>query len=128
MSKKEVVGLILMLAVTLYFGATLVSYVKIENAEFGVSEILLIISIVVGWVQFFTWHARKDVKKDELGKKIIRDSAYLSHQIVFGSLFVLWIIDFFFINKGQNFTLFIALAISYITYPIVQFVHVKKYL
>lgn len=128
MSKKEVVGLILMLAITLYFGATLVSYVKIENAEFGVSEILLIIAIVVGWAQFFSWHARKDLKKDELGKKIIRDSAYLSHQIVFGSLFVLWIIDFFFINKGQNFTLFIALAISYITYPIVQLVHVKKYL
>ncbi|MCZ8534787.1 hypothetical protein [Psychrobacillus psychrodurans] len=128
MSKKEVVSLILMLIVTLYFGATLISYVVMPNAEFGVTEILLIIAIVVGWAQFFTWHARKDVKKDELGKKIVRESAYLSHQIVFGSLLLLWIIDFFFINKGQNFALFIALAISYITFPIVQSVHVKKYL
>jgi len=128
MNKKEIIGFVFLLAITIYFGGTLASYLVIEGATYGFTEILLIVALLVCWGQFFTWQTRKEVKKDELGKMIIRNSAYMSHHIVFGALLFLWIIDFFFINQGQNYTLFIALCIAYITNPIVQFVQIKRYL
>lgn len=128
MSKSEISSLIFLLVITIYFGGTLISYTRIEGATYGVTEILLIIGIVVAWGQFFTWHTRKEVKKDEMGKQIIQKSAYVSYHIVFVALLILWVIDYFFINNGVNYTLFIALCIAYLTYPLVQFIQAKKYL
>lgn len=128
MSKKAITSLIFLAAITIYFGGTLISYSIIEDATYGVTEILLMIAIVVAWGQFFTWHTRNEVKKDEMGKQIIRNSAYMSYHIVFAALLILWAVDFFFINRGVNYTLFIAVCIAYITYPIVQFIQVKKYM
>ena len=128
MRKRDLVGLVFLIAITLYFGGTLLSYLVIDEATYGVTEFLLIIALVVAWGQFFTWGTRKEVQKDEMGKQIIRNSAYVSYYVVFFFLLILWVIDFFFINKGTNYTLFIALCIPYITYPIVQFVLVKRHI
>ena len=78
---------------------------------------------------FFTWGTRKEVQKDEMGRQIIaKNSAYVSYYVVFYSLLILWVIDFFIINKGENYTLFIALCLAYITYPIIQFILVKRHI
>ncbi|MFF5996103.1 hypothetical protein AAGS61_15325 [Lysinibacillus sp. KU-BSD001] len=128
MSKKEMGGFLCLLAITIYFGGTLISYIKFENPSFGTPEILLIIALVISWGQFFTWHTRKELQKDEMGKQIVKNSAYKSHHIIFGALLILWVIDFFFISYGKNYTLFIALCIAYITNPLMQFIQVKKYM
>lgn len=88
----------------------------------------MIIALLVAWVEIFTWGVRREVQKDEMGKSIIKRSAYLSYNVVFISLLILWVLDFFFISKSVNFTLFIALCIAYITNPIIQFVLVKKHI
>ncbi|MFJ7951420.1 hypothetical protein ACIQZG_07815 [Lysinibacillus sp. NPDC096418] len=67
----------------------------------------------------------KEVKKDEKGKQIIQKSSSLS-QIVFYTLLLLWVIDFFFVGKGNNHTLFLALCIAYLTNRIIQFINVKR--
>lgn len=128
MNKKELLSLVFLLGITVYFGGTLASYIVIENATYGVTELLLIIALLIAWGQFFTWHSRKEVQKDEMGKQIIRNSASISYQIVFVVLLILWIYDFFFVTKGANYTLFIALCVALITNPILQFIQVKKYL
>ncbi|MEC1624336.1 hypothetical protein P9E08_02895 [Bacillus mojavensis] len=126
MKRMELFSFLFLLIVTLYFGGTLLSYMKIEGATISVTEWFLMISLLVAWGQFFTWRTRNEVKKDEMGKQIIRNSAHMSYNIVIITLFILWIIDFFFINNGKNYTLFIALCIAYITYPVIQFVLMKK--
>ena len=128
MKTKELIGLILLIAITLYFGGTLLSYIVINDATYGVTEFLLIIALVVAWGQAFTWGTRKEVQKDEMGRQIIKNSASLSYYIVFFSLLILWITDFFFINKGENYTLFIALCLAYLTHPIIQFILVKRHI
>ncbi|MGV2942552.1 hypothetical protein AB5I83_23620 [Mesobacillus sp. LC4] len=128
MSKKDLVGLLFLIAITMFFGGTLLSYIVIDGATYGVTEFLLIIALVVAWGQFFTWGTRKEVQRDEMGKQIIKSSAYVSYYVVFYSLLILWVVDFFFISKGGNFLLFIALCLAYITYPIIQFVLVKRHI
>ncbi|WP_445491724.1 VanZ family protein [Niallia sp. 03133] len=56
---------------------------------------------------------RRKVQKGEMGKQIVRNSAHLSYYFVLIILFILWIIDVFFICSGKNYTLFIALCIAY---------------
>lgn len=124
---KDIIGLIFLIAITLYFGGTLLTYFR-TGESFGVTEILLIIGLLVVWGETFTWRTRREVQKDEMGKTIIKNSSNISYYVVFISLLILWIIDFFFINKGENYTLFIALCIAYITKPIIQFFLVKKYI
>ncbi|MCA1041980.1 hypothetical protein LCM00_21000 [Bacillus infantis] len=127
MKGKEIAALVFLIAATLYFGGTFISYIKIEDASIGSAELLVIIALMTGWVQFITWGARKEVQKDEMGRQIIKDSARVSYYVVLAALLLLWIIDFFLVSKGENYTLFIALCIAYITYPVIQYVLVKRY-
>jgi hypothetical protein len=127
MKGKEIAALVFLIAATLYFGGTFISYMKIEDASIGSAELLVIIALLTGWVQFMTWGARKEVQKDEMGRQIIKNSARISYYVVIAALLLLWIIDFFLVSKGENYTLFIALCIAYITYPIIQYVLVKRY-
>jgi len=124
---KDIICFTLLIIFTLYFGTTLLSYFK-SGDSYGTTEYLLILGLLVAWGEIFTWRTRSDVQKDEMGQKIIKNSSSLSYYIVFISLLILWVIDLFFINKGQNFTLFIALCIAYITKPIIQFILVKKHI
>ncbi|AGX02446.1 MULTISPECIES: hypothetical protein [Bacillaceae] len=127
MKGKEIAALVLLIAATLYFGGTFISYIKIDGASIGSAELLVIIALLIGWVQFITWGTRKEVQKDEMGRQIIKDSARVSYYVVLAALMLLWIIDFFLVSKGENYTLFIALCIAYITYPIIQYVLVKRF-
>src|SRR4051794_35929098 len=125
MKTKDIIGLIILIVITLYFGGTLLSYFRTGEA-YGVTEFLLIIALLVAWGGFFTWGIRREVQKDEMGKNIIKRSTYISYNVVFISLLILWVIDFVFISKGENYTLFIALCIAYITNPLIQFILVKR--
>lgn len=127
MKTKDIFGLIFLIIITLYFGGTLLSYF-VTGETYGVTEFLLIIALLVAWGGFITWGTRREVRKDEMGKSIINKSAYISNNIVFISLLILWLLDFFFLSKGDNYTLFIALCIAYITNPIIQFVLVKSHI
>jgi hypothetical protein len=113
--------------ITGYFGVTLLSYFKIGE-EFGVTEYLVIIALLVAWGEFFTWGTHREVQQDEMGKMIIKNSANISYYVVFYALLILWIIDIFFVSKGENITLFIALCIAYLTKPIIQLFLVKRHL
>ncbi|WP_163971125.1 hypothetical protein [Oceanobacillus halotolerans] len=128
MTKKDIVGLVFLIVITLYFGGTLLSYFVIDGATYDVTEFLLIIALLVAWGQVFTWGTRREVQKDEMGKTIMKSSAHVSYNVVLFSLLTLWVIDFFFISKGENYTLFIALCIAYITQPIIQFILVKRHM
>lgn len=127
MKAKDIIGLIFLIAITLYFGGILVSFFK-SGDSYGVTEFLLIIGLLVAWGEILTWRTRREVQKDEMGKTIIKNSSNISYYVVFISLLILWIIDLFFINKGENYTLFIALCIAYIIKPIIQFILVKKHI
>ena len=127
MRMKDIIGLIVLTMITGYFGITLLSYFKIGE-EFGVTEYLLIIALLVAWGEFFTWGTRGEVQKDEMGKMIIKNSANISYYVVFNALLILWIIDLFWVSKGENLTLFIALCIAYMTKPIIQLFLVKRHL
>ncbi|MGE7691359.1 hypothetical protein ACQKMI_19380 [Lysinibacillus sp. NPDC097214] len=126
MSKKEIVSFFVLFILTIYFGGTLVSYIYFEDFSYGVTEYLLIIALVVSWGQFFTWGTRQEVKKDEMGKQIIQKSSSISYHILFYTLLLLWVIDFFFIGNGNNYTLFIALCIAHLCNPIIQFFNLKR--
>lgn len=126
MNKMEKLSFLFLLIITLYGGGSLISYIYFEDLTYDVTEYLLIIALTVAWGQFFTWGTRQGVKKDEMGIQIIQKSSSLSYQILFCTLLFLWVIDFFFIGKGTNYTLFIALCVAYITNPIIQFIKVKR--
>ncbi|MFJ8063625.1 hypothetical protein ACIQYS_03210 [Psychrobacillus sp. NPDC096426] len=128
MRRKDIIGLLFLIVITLYFGGTLLSYIKVDGATYGMSELLLIIALLVAWGQFFTWGTRREVQRDEMGKQIIKNSAHISYYVVITTLLLIWIIDFFFISRGENYTLFIALCIAYITYPLIQFVLMKRHI
>ena len=127
MKTKDIIGLIVLIGITLYFGGTLLSYFQTGDS-FGVTELLLIIGLLVAWGELVTWGLRREVQKDEMGKNIMKKSASLSYNVVFISLLILWVLDYFFISKSVNYTLFIALCIAYITNPIIQLVLMKKHI
>ena len=90
-------------------------------------EYLLIIALLIAWGQFFMWSTREKLMKDEMGRQIIQRSASLSYQILFVALLLLWLADFFYIHQVNNYTLFIALCIAFLTHLLIQFFQVKKY-
>ncbi|MGD6876318.1 hypothetical protein [Bacillus infantis] len=127
MKGKEIAVLVFLIAATIYFGGTFISYIKIDDASIGATELFVIIALLTGWVQFITWGTRKEVQKDEMGRQIIKNSARISYYVVLAALLLLWIADVFLVANGENYTLFIALCIAYITYPVIQYVLVKRY-
>ncbi|MBG9770613.1 hypothetical protein [Bacillus vallismortis] len=88
MKRIEVLSLFSLIAITLYFGGTLLSYFKIEGASFSATDWLLLISLVVAWSQIFTWKSKKEVKKDEMGNGtnytlfIALCVAYITHPVI----------------------------------------------
>src|SRR5690554_4512967 len=125
MKTKELIGLIALIGITLYFGGTLISYFKTGDT-FGIVEYLLIAGLLVAWIELITWGSRKEVKRDEMGKEILKSSHQLSYRILFVALFILWIIDYMLLDNRENYLFFIALCLSYLINPIVQFVLVRK--
>jgi len=125
MKTKELIGLIALIGITLYFGGTLISYFKTGDT-FGIVEYLLIAGLLVAWIELITWGSRKEVKRDEMGKEILKSSHQLSYRILFVALFILWMIDYLVLNNRENYLFFIALCLAYLTNPVVQFILVKK--
>lgn len=125
MKTKELIGLIALIGITLYFGGTLISYFKTGDT-FGIVEYLLIAGLLVAWIELITWGSRKEVKRDEMGKEILKSSHQLSYRILFIALFILWMIDYLVLNNRENYLFFIALCLAYLTNPVVQFILVKK--
>ncbi|WP_404452149.1 hypothetical protein LG329_17620 [Virgibacillus necropolis] len=103
----------------------------INGLEIGITDVMIFVLLLTSWFQFFTWGSDKKVQKDELGKKVANNSAKLSYHILTGSLFIVWIIDrIVFVRKNEfgNVSLFIALCLATILFPIIQFFSARKYI
>lgn len=127
MKKKDMIWLVVLGVITLYFGSTLVSYFRTGDT-LGIPEFLLIIGLVIAWSEVITWGTRREVQKDEMGKEIIKKSNHISYNILFISLLIIWIIDYLFLGNETNYPLFIALCLAYIINPVAQFILVKKHI
>ncbi|WP_077617512.1 hypothetical protein [Bacillus sinesaloumensis] len=127
MKKKDMIWLVVLGVITLYFGSTLVSYFRTGDT-LGIPEFLLIIGLVIAWSEVITWGTRREVQKDEMGKEIIKKSNHISYNILFISLLIIWIIDYLFLGNEKNYPLFIALCLAYIINPVAQFILVKKHI
>ncbi|MDU9694070.1 hypothetical protein O0Q50_23080 [Priestia aryabhattai] len=98
---------------------------KIES-----SGVLGIVVLVMGWAQFITWGNNKKAQKDELGKKITTVSAKTSYHILNISLFILWMADYTVFDRENDFgniSLFVAVCLSMLVFPIVQLISARKY-
>ncbi|GAA0292537.1 L-asparagine transporter-like permease [Gracilibacillus halotolerans] len=125
MKTKEIIGLLVLIGITLYFGGTLLSYF-VTDEGFGMTEYLLVIALLVLWTEVLTWRKRGDVRKDEMGKEIIKKSNQISYSVLYLALLFLWMIDYLILNNQDNYIFFIAICLAYLTNPIVQFILVKR--
>ena len=125
MKTKEIIGIVVLVGATLYFGGTLLSYFRTGDT-FGIVEYLLIAGLLVAWIEMITWGSRNEVRRDEMGKEILKSSHQLSYRILFVALFILWIIDYMLLDNRENYLFFTAMCLAYLINPIVQFILVKK--
>lgn len=130
MNKKlNILTAIFLAASTLFL---LVMYVTdyMNGVEIGLTGVMVIVLLVMSWLQFLTWGSDTKVQKDELGEKIAMISARLSYYTLTGILFLLWIIDrIVFVRRNEfgNETLFAALCLSIVLFPVIQFFTARKY-
>lgn len=127
--KANILTAIFLVASTLFL---LVMYVTdyMNGVGIGLTGVMVIVLLVMSWLQFLTWGSDTKVQKDELGEKIAMISARLSYFILTGSLFLLWIVDrIVFIRRNEfgNETLFAALCLAIVLFPVTQFFTARKY-
>ena len=117
-------GIITLFAVSMY----ITDYMN--GFSTGTSGIIGGVVLFIAWIQFITWGTDKRAQKDELGKKITNISGKISYHILTISLFIMWVIDrIIFVRKNDfgNVSLFAALCLSMIIFPIVQFIAARRY-
>ncbi|WHY85908.1 hypothetical protein QNH39_25585 [Neobacillus novalis] len=127
-STKLICGIFLFL-VTLFL-VTMYITDYMNGLKIGISDVVVFVLLLSSWLHFFTWGSDPKVQKDELGKNISNTSAKLSYFILTGSLFMLWVIDrITFVRKNEygNVSLFIALCLAMMLFPIIQFFISRKY-
>lgn len=125
---KLISGLFL-LVVTVFMVAMYVT-TYMTGGKPGITDFMVFVLLLTSWFQFFTWGGDAKAQKDELGQRVSDTSAKLSYFILTGSLFVLWIIDrMVFVRKNEfgNVTLFVALCLAMLLYPVIQFILSRKY-
>ncbi|MDT0147540.1 hypothetical protein Q9R38_13550 [Priestia aryabhattai] len=127
--RNNVVGGIILGIITL---GLLTLYITdfINDKKLNLNSILGIVLLLIAWLQFSTWGSDKKVQKDEMGKKIAAISAKTSYHILTIALFVLWVLDrIIFVRRNDfgNISLFAAICLSLIIFPIVQFFSARRY-
>jgi magnesium-transporting ATPase (P-type) len=96
----------------------------------GVTGVIGIVVVLTSIFQFATWGFDRKVQKDEMGKKVATISAKTSYHILTISLFVLWVADrIIFVRRNDfgNISLFAAICLSLVIFPIVQFFSARQY-
>lgn len=127
--RANVIGALFLSGVTLFF-IFMYATEYMNGLEIGLTDVMIFVLLLTSWFQFLTWGSDTKVQKDELGEKVSMISARLSYFILTGSLFLLWIIDrMIFIRKNEfgNQTLFAALCLALIIFPLIQFITARKY-
>jgi hypothetical protein len=72
MKTKDIIGLIILIVITLYFGGTLLSYFRTGEA-YGVTEFLLIIALLVAWGDFLRGGYEEKSRKMKWVKILLKE-------------------------------------------------------
>ncbi|MDH2364077.1 hypothetical protein [Priestia megaterium] len=133
MMKKERLNYLLgigLLGIITLFAVSMYTTDLMNGLGLGTNGVLGIVVLLIAWIQFITWGTDKRAQKDEMGKKIANVSAKISYHTLTISLFLLWVIDrIIFVRKNDfgNISLFAAVCLSMVIFPIVQFISSRKY-
>lgn len=101
-----------------------------NGPSLGLSGVIGIVAVLTILFQFATWGFDRKVQKDEMGKKVATISAKTSYHILTISLFVLWVADrIIFVRRNDfgNISLFAAICLSLVIFPVVQFFSARRY-
>lgn len=101
-----------------------------DGVRLGVTGVIAIVLVITTLCQLATWGFDRQIQKDEMGKKIATMSAKRSYHILTIGLFILWILDrIIFVRKNDfgNISLFAALCLALVIFPIVQFFSARRY-
>ena len=93
-------------------------------------NLLMLVILLGGGFQLFTWRNDERAKKDEMGKQISYRSSLLSYRMLTIVLFALWLIDRQLYNRTNEFgneMLFTGFCISLVILPVFQFILSKRY-
>ncbi|ULL13265.1 hypothetical protein DVH26_01480 [Paenibacillus sp. H1-7] len=94
------------------------------------SDLISIPILLMALMQLITWGLDSKAQRDEMGRQISAKSANISYYMMVVALFLLWIVDrIVFVRKDDlgNVTLFIALCLSLVLQPIVEFFLARRY-
>ncbi|MED4285134.1 hypothetical protein P4679_24750 [Priestia megaterium] len=131
--KKETLNNLLgfgFLGIVTLFAASMYITDYMNGLNLGTNGVLGIVVLLIAWTQYITWGNNKKAQKDELGKKITTVSTKTSYHILNVSLFVLWMVDYTVFKRTNDFgnvSLFVAVCLSLIVFPIVQLISARKY-
>lgn len=120
--------ILLCIAVILFI---IVTWTDVQTGNFlSKGNLLMLVILLGGGLQLFTWRNDERAKKDEMGKHIAYRSSLLSYRILVVALFALWLIDRYLYNRTNEFgneMLFTGFCISLIILPAYQFILSKRY-
>ncbi|WP_316570031.1 hypothetical protein [Neobacillus sp. YIM B06451] len=122
--------LVLYLIVTFFAVSSIYKDLVQNNSQLSVGHVIIAVTIFLGWVRFVTWGTDLKVQKDELGKQIKYKSSKISYDIMTFVLLALYLIDLNYYQKDDGFGnvfLLIALGISVLLNPMVQFILALRY-
>lgn len=109
----------------------IVTWTDVQTGNFlSKGNLLMLVILLGGGLQLFTWRNDERAKKDEMGKHIVYRSSLLSYRILVVALFALWLIDRHLYNRTNEFgneMLFTGFCISLIILPAYQFILSKRY-
>ncbi|MGK3722531.1 hypothetical protein ACSLFS_26030 [Priestia megaterium] len=127
--RNYILGIVVLLSFAFFLVTMYITDFK-NGYSIGVTGVIGIVVVLTSLFQFATWGFDREVQKDEMGKKVATISAKTSYHILTISLFILWIVDrIIFIRKNDfgNISLFAAICLSLVIFPIVQFFSAKRY-
>ncbi|CEG27157.1 hypothetical protein [Bacillus sp. B-jedd] len=130
LKNRGVALVVLHLIVTFYLASYIYEELVQNNSQLSVVHVMIAVMVFLGWIQLVTWGTDIKVQKDELGKQIKYKSSKISYDIMTVVLLALYLIDLNYYQKDDGFGnvfLLIALGISVLLNPIIQFILALRY-
>ncbi|MBX9993590.1 MULTISPECIES: hypothetical protein [Priestia] len=127
--RNYILGIVVLLSFAFFLITMYITDFK-NGYSIGVTGVIGIVVVLTSIFQFATWGLDRKVQKDEMGKKVATISAKTSYHILTISLFVLWVADrIIFVRRNDfgNISLFAAICLSLVIFPIVQFFSARQY-
>lgn len=93
-------------------------------------NLLMLVILIGGGLQLYTWNHDDRAKKDERGRHIAQRSSVLGYRILTVALVVFWFIDRSLYHPESEFGnlfLFAALCLALILSPLLQFITSRRY-